>query len=59
MKNEVTLEDCYKCPHHASYRDGFVMCRYWIREEQRMTQIINSTTSLINCPKSEDEERSA
>lgn len=55
MSEKMTLEECLKCVHHASYREGAVMCRYWHREEQRMTQIIDKISFLINCPRAEGE----
>ena len=53
MSEKMTLEECLKCVHHASYREGAVMCRYWHREEQRMTQTIDKISFLINCPRTE------
>lgn len=52
---KITIDDCINCVHHASFREGAVMCKFWHREEQRMTQIIGATTVLINCPRSEEE----
>jgi len=55
MLKKQPLDECVKCSQHASFRDGAVMCKYLNREEQRMTQVINNTAYLINCPKNEYE----
>lgn len=59
MSNSVKIDDCVKCEHHVEYRDGFVMCGFFRRPEQRMTQTINYVTYLINCPKKEKGKISA
>lgn len=59
LPNSIKLEDCLKCEYCVEYRDGFVMCSFYKRPEQRMTQTINSTVYLINCPKNEKGKISA
>ncbi len=59
MSTVMKLDDCIKCEYHISYRDGAVMCKYWKRDEQRMTQILDSSIVLINCPKTENVRGSA
>jgi len=59
MSNAMKLDECFKCEHHVEYRDGFVMCRFWKQKEQRMTQVIDTITYLINCPKNEGGKMSA
>ena len=55
MMNKIKLEECLKCVHHVSLRDAAVMCKYFHREEQRMTQIFENIPYLINCPRDEED----
>ncbi len=57
MSKKISLEECLKCVHHISFREGTVMCNYWHREEQRMTQFIDKIPYLINCPKADEDMR--
>ncbi|TAL29999.1 MAG: hypothetical protein EPN93_20485 [Spirochaetes bacterium] len=51
----MTLEDCTLCEKHGYSGNGFVICKYYNMNEQRITGTgVNNAVNIISCPKEDD-----
>ncbi|TAL37079.1 MAG: hypothetical protein EPN93_06535 [Spirochaetes bacterium] len=51
----MTLDDCKNCDKHDYSGNGFVICKYWNMNEQRITSSgKNDVVYIVSCPREND-----
>jgi len=51
----MTIEECKSCKNHVLFKDGYVLCNFWEKAEQRIASVGDDHVSrILSCPREEE-----